>query len=368
MGRMLRGCAYVVAAIASVLPLTGWLLDRQSRACVPVMDDLNLSLPAWAGLSRDGSHSLQINLRDGRSLGYATWGDKSTAELALFYFHGFPSSRFEAGGFWHVLKKDAPSLAARVFLVAPERPGAGLSTYQPDRTARQWAADVLALADALYLQQFAVVGFSGGGPYALACAHALPSDRLRGTVVIAGVAPSDVAPKEGLKLSNRILFSSLTFPLTPLFMTGMAAHMRGLAAQASPDLSTLTQGLPKVDQQAFEDPLATRFFMIQSGVGAFQCGVAGPVREMAIVSSYDKWNFRLDQLAQDASQARSPRKVHFFQGGVDVNVPKVMAAWQCAEINRSNTALCVLHEFPDEGHISLVIAAASQVVQLLMAA
>eukprot|EP00808_Paulinella_micropora_P027344 g77795.t1 len=68
MGRMLRGCAYVVAAIASVLPLTGWLLDRQSRACVPARDDLNLSLPAFAGLSRDGSHSLQINLRDGRSL------------------------------------------------------------------------------------------------------------------------------------------------------------------------------------------------------------------------------------------------------------------------------------------------------------
>ncbi|MGI4944133.1 MAG: alpha/beta fold hydrolase, partial [Janthinobacterium lividum] len=82
----------------------------------------------------------------------------------VLYFHGWPASRLEAGLI--------PDLSVR--LLALDRPGYGRSTPQPGRTLLDWPADVAAVADRLGLAKFHVVGLSGGGPYAAACALALP--------------------------------------------------------------------------------------------------------------------------------------------------------------------------------------------------
>ncbi|MHC4055862.1 alpha/beta hydrolase, partial [Bradyrhizobium sp. 25ACV] len=60
-------------------------------------------------------------------------------------------------------------------IIAPERPGFGLSTYQRQRTLADWAGDVAILASHLGLKKFGVAGISGGGPYAAACAALLPA-------------------------------------------------------------------------------------------------------------------------------------------------------------------------------------------------
>lgn len=69
-----------------------------------------------------------------------------------------------------------------------DRPGYGGSSPRPGRSVADAAADTAALADAVGVDRFAVLGASGGGPHALACAAALP-DRITGVVSIAGVAP-----------------------------------------------------------------------------------------------------------------------------------------------------------------------------------
>jgi pimeloyl-ACP methyl ester carboxylesterase len=91
------------------------------------------------------------------------------------YFHGHPGSRLEA----RFLAKAADRAGVR--LVGVDRPGMGLSTYQSRRRVMDWPGDVAQLADHLKLGRFAVVGFSGGGLYSLACAYGLPGsgDRLR---------------------------------------------------------------------------------------------------------------------------------------------------------------------------------------------
>ena len=61
-----------------------------------------------------------------------------------------------------------------VRLILPDRPGIGLSDFKPGRAILDWPADVLALADALNLPRFALMGLSGGGPYAAACAYKIP--------------------------------------------------------------------------------------------------------------------------------------------------------------------------------------------------
>ena len=61
-------------------------------------------------------------------------------------------------------------MATGVRLISPDRPGMGRSTYQPGRRLLDWPADVAHLTEALGIEQFAVMGWSAGGPYAAVCA------------------------------------------------------------------------------------------------------------------------------------------------------------------------------------------------------
>src|SRR5258708_37156679 len=107
-----------------------------------------------------------IHLRDGRALGYADFG--ALTGKPVFFFHGFPGSRLQhAPG-----DSIATSLGAHIITI--DRPGFGLSAFQPGRTLLDWPNDVAALADALEIDQFAAIGLSGGGPYLLACAYKIP--------------------------------------------------------------------------------------------------------------------------------------------------------------------------------------------------
>ena len=120
--------------------------------------------------------SLIVRLADGRVIAVEEYGDP--AGVPVFYFHGWPASRLEAG-----LIQDLP-----VRLLALDRPGYGRSSPHRGRTLLDWPADVAAVADRLGLQQFHVVGLSGGGPYAAACAYALP-DRVLGAALVCPVPP-----------------------------------------------------------------------------------------------------------------------------------------------------------------------------------
>jgi pimeloyl-ACP methyl ester carboxylesterase len=82
----------------------------------------------------------------------------------------------------------AAELGVRV--IVPDRPGMGCSDFQPGRRIVDWPNDVKELADALRLDRFAVLGSSGGSPYALACGAEL-RDRVTVVGVLGGIAPLD---------------------------------------------------------------------------------------------------------------------------------------------------------------------------------
>src|SRR3954471_17322215 len=114
----------------------------------------------WVQISQEarvylgGPRNNTITLPGGRRLGYAKYGDPDA--MPVLYCHGFPSCRLE------------PSMlpVSGIRLIALDRPGYGLSEPLPGRTLRDWPRDVAAAADALGLHRFAVVGVSGGAPYA----------------------------------------------------------------------------------------------------------------------------------------------------------------------------------------------------------
>ena len=123
---------------------------------------------------------LTLRLRDGRTLGYAEYGVADGRPVLVF--HGSLGARLQAR------VAHLPALSRGIRIIAPDRPGQGLSTRRPGRTIADWPDDVRELADALGFARFAVVGISGGGPYAAACAWALP-ERVSRAGIISGVAP-----------------------------------------------------------------------------------------------------------------------------------------------------------------------------------
>jgi pimeloyl-ACP methyl ester carboxylesterase len=141
-----------------------------------------------------------LRLKDGRMLGYAEYGDPSGTPV--FAFHGFPGSR--------ITFRIADDAARRrgVRIIAPDRPGMGLSTFQPGRNLLDWPQDVGELADALGIDRFAVAGVSGGGPYVAACAFALRA-RVTVAAIISGIGPLRRGEDtKGMLPTNRLIFGA----------------------------------------------------------------------------------------------------------------------------------------------------------------
>ena len=108
----------------------------------------------------------------------------TTASLAVMWHHGTPN----IGAPPEPLFATADRLGIR--WVAYDRPGYGGSSRRPRRAVASAAGDAAAVADALGIDRFAVMGHSGGGMHALACAALLP-DRVTGAVGVASLAPYD---------------------------------------------------------------------------------------------------------------------------------------------------------------------------------
>jgi len=136
---------------------------------------------------------------DGRKLGYAEFGDPDGAPVIAL--HGTPGSRLMFA------LADQAARERGLRLIAPERPGYGLSDAKDFSTLHDAAADIISLADSLNLKDFALIGVSGGGPFAIAAAASMP-DRVKLLALISPVGPiAEVV--DGISAWHRHLFTEL---------------------------------------------------------------------------------------------------------------------------------------------------------------
>jgi pimeloyl-ACP methyl ester carboxylesterase len=138
-----------------------------------------------------------ITLKDGRRLGYRDLGPPTG--MPVLYFHGSPGSRLDAP----IGHDRLEGLGWR--LILPERPGYGLSDRKRGRRVADWPADVVELAGHLGLERFAILGYSAGGPFALACAAVIP-ERATAVGLVSGAGlPGCPGYYDGMGTGERLL-------------------------------------------------------------------------------------------------------------------------------------------------------------------
>ena len=280
-----------------------------------------------------------VKLSDGRSLSFARFGDPSGKPV--FYFHGFPGSRLEPQS-----NHDA-FLKAGIQLLALDRPGIGHSTRKNKRKLLEWPDDVVEIAKILKLEKFSILGVSGGGPYALACARAIPG-YLNKVTVACGLGPID-APNatSGMMLSNRVLFRYGKF-FPPVLHLSTFLMVRQLSSKPTKGLKKFVEGLPEPDRLVLSKTDA-QDFVAASAVEGVRQGSGPLLEEIGIYSR--SWGFKLEDLNVPVS---------LFQGEVDIDVPPSMARHQASLIPD-----CEINLYPNDGHFSLLVNHIDEIIASL---
>lgn len=264
-----------------------------------------------------------IRLRDGRRLGYAESGDPDGAPV--LFFHGFGTTRV-------VCPPEEPARELGLRLIAVDRPGIGLSDPLPGRLLLDWPADVTELVDRLGLERFAIVGWSGGGPYALACGHEL-TDRVRAIAAVSAAAPlAGSADSAYLRRLDR--HAVRVAGRAPWVIRLAMWHWgRGQRRDAARFFERSVAEMCAADQEVLTEP-ALRSRMIANSSELYRQGGRGMYDEALVLAR--PWGF-------EPAALRVP--VDIWQGARDEVVPLAMATHLSRTIPGARLRL-----FPDEGH------------------
>ena len=283
----------------------------------------------------------RFRLADGRQLGFAEYGEP--AGQPMFYCHGWPSSRLEPRAVEHLLR----GLPVRV--IAIDRPGYGLSDFQPSRRVTDWPKDLVELAVHLGLGRFAVLGVSGGGPYALACASGIP-ERLSAVGVVSGLAPLErPGLTEGMvELNRRLLSLARVMPWSAQRLGVML--LQSIWREGNQVIPPAIEArLPEADKRALASN-DLREALIAGSVEAVRGGLAGAARDGFLYARL--WGFALREI-------RVP--VRLWHGEKDVVVPPVMGHYLAEQIPDCRATFTA-----DDGHFSLPYGKIREIVESLL--
>lgn len=276
------------------------------------------------------SDRIRVTAPDGRAL--EVLSDGPVEGEPLLFHHGTPGAavRFDA------LVDAAEQHGLRT--ICYSRPGFGESTPQPGRTVADAASDVAAILDALGCDSFTTIGWSGGGPHALATA-ALLGDRCRAAASVAGVAPYDAEGLDwldGMGAENVQEFGAAARgadAVTDFLEPAVQGMDQLTGAQVADALGSLAS---PVDVAALDGPMAE--YLAAEFRHAVAQGITGwRDDDLAICRA---WGF-------DPADVSVP--VAVWQGRADRMVPYAHGGWLAARLPSPR-----VHLFEDEGHITLV--------------
>ena len=227
-----------------------------------------------------------IAVGDDRQIGFAEFGDPQGR--AVFWLHGTPGARRQIPMEARVYAEEQ-----QIRLIGVDRPGIGSSTpYQYD-TVVAFADDMRTIADTLGIDKFEVIGLSGGGPYALACAAAMP-DRVVAAGVLGGVAPAHGADAIG---GGAMALGTFVSPLLEVaggpVRLAASALVRLARPVASPALDLYGRMSPEADRRMLARPEFKAMFLDDLLNGSRK-QLAAPFADIVVFAR--DWGFRLDEV------------------------------------------------------------------------
>ncbi len=265
-----------------------------------------------------------FELPDGRELAWAEFGDRDGSPVVAF--HGSTGSRY------HFESLSDVAASQGTWLIAPDRPGYGHSTYDSARSYESWARDVGQLADHLGIDRFAVVGHSSGGPNAAGCARFI-GDRLVGCAIVSGPAPPEAnISKHEMMRQNRI--AQGVARVAPRLMSAMVgAGLRQGARAPDKALAWMSRTLPACDVAVIERPEIRAALRDDLAHPSWTAGRAG-VQDLQL--ELRPWGFWLREITIS---------VDVWHGESDRNVVAENGIYQANEIPNAT-----LHKIAGEGH------------------
>jgi pimeloyl-ACP methyl ester carboxylesterase len=266
---------------------------------------------------------------NGRKIALVEHGDP--AGRPVFLFHGTPASRV---GFEYT---DQPARERGIRVICPDRPGIGRSEPLPSHTLGGYAGEVLALADALAIDRFSVIGYSCGGPFALSCA-AGGGPRVTAVALMAGAGPVD--DRDGARAG--MAPSDLQLMMLSLHQPGKAARqlrIQRFAARLVPRLAvnSIAAEVSPPDRAALAGEIGPA--TVRSFVEAMRHGPAGVVADYQLYAR--PWDIAWPDIAVP---------VHLFQGDADKYVPMHHAE---DIVRRLRPGIGHLRRLEGDGHFSI---------------
>ncbi len=269
-----------------------------------------------------------LELEDGRTLGYATWGDADG--WPVFIGHGTPGSRLD-----RYAPLDDPEWVRRrrVRFVGVDRPGYGYSDPWPEASLIDCAGDFVRVADDLGLERFAALGASGGAPYVIALGALVPERVVRiavvsGAAAIGGLDEEETAEELAAELGE---------------------EARMLREDPEEWYAGFVASVPEVDRRVLERP-EVRTIVIGMFQEAVRKGAVGWVDDNLRLGR--PWPFRPEEVVADVS---------FHHGEEDTNAPPQHVKELAERMPGSR-----LRMYPGEGHISVFDKPIKEIVEDLL--
>jgi pimeloyl-ACP methyl ester carboxylesterase len=262
-----------------------------------------------------------------RRLGFAEFGNPRGR--AVLWMHGTPGARRQVP---EPARVAAQHMDLRI--VGIDRPGVGASTPHRYSSIRDFASDVEPLLDALGIDDFAMIGLSGGGPYVLGCAHAMP-DRMMAAGLIGSVAPTvgPDAPGGGLVELTRTLHSFITRMRVPLSLS-LTALVWSIRPFGDTALDVFARLSPEGDRRMLLRP-EFRAMFLDDLLNGSRMGLRAPIDDLILFGQ--DWGFPL-------SEVRVP--VYAWHGERDHLVPFAHGIHLVSRLPEAH-----LYPMPGESHL-----------------
>ena len=275
-----------------------------------------------------------IKLRNGNNIGYAIYGNKKN--FPIFYFHGWPGSRFEL--------KNIPLKKKKCFIIALERPGYGISDPISKFKILDWPKIVLEVANKLKIKKFSIIGVSGGAPFALACANTIKNKRLKSIAIVCALAPNKAKGMDKgrvgmlLNLGRKPFISWLIFNFL---------RMRLLNGNLEKSFNKWKNkiSLPEIDLKLFTIDRGKR--LMENFKEAVKHGTKGVHRDANLYSNY--WGFKLKNIK---------KKIFVWHGDKDLTVPIITNKYYKKKLKNKEIFIK-----PNEGHFSICYNFMNDIIQ-----